>query len=138
MRFLREQRRSIAILAIASFMTASVAVPAANAKLVTTERVASADVQTQRDRITSFLKREDVRAQMQRLGVSPDEAEARVAGLSDAEVSRISGNLDTMPAGQGALGTILGVALVIFIVLLITDILGFTHVFGFTNKGSAK
>jgi hypothetical protein len=138
MRFIREQRRPIAILAIASFMMASVAVPAANAKLVTTERVASADVQTQRDRITSFLKREDVRAQMQSLGVSPEEAEARVAGLSDAEVSRISGKLDTMPAGQGALGAILGVALVVFIVLLITDILGFTHVFGFTNKGSAK
>jgi hypothetical protein len=138
MRFLREQRRPIAVLAIASFMTASVAVPAANAKLVTTERVASADVQTQRDRITSFLKRDDVRAQMQSLGVSPDEAEARVAGLSDSEVSEISGKLDTMPAGQGALGAILGAAVLIFIVLLITDILGFTHVFGFTNKGSAK
>jgi hypothetical protein len=37
----------------------------------------------------------------------------------------------SLPAGGGALGTIVGAALIIFIVLLLTDIFGFTDVFSF-------
>jgi hypothetical protein len=38
-----------------------------------------------------------------------------------------------MPAGQDALGTVVGAALVVFIVLLITDIACLTRVFDFTR-----
>ncbi len=61
-----------------------------------------------------------------------------VAALSDAEVAKLASDIKTSPAGQGAIGAIVGAALLIFIVLLITDLLGFTSVFGFTNKGSAN
>lgn len=138
MNILRHHCRPIAVLAMACFMAASLFVPAANARLVPTERTVAADTQTQREKVTAFMQREDVRAQMESLGVSPAEAEARVAALSDAEINRIAGKIDELPAGQDFLGALLGVAVVVFIVLLITDILGFTHVFGFTNKGSAN
>ena len=39
-----------------------------------------------------------------------------------------------MPAGQGAIGVIIGAALIIFLVLLITDIVGITDVFPFVKK----
>jgi len=42
--------------------------------------------------------------------------------------------MDQLPAGGDAIGTILGAALVIFIVLVITDILGFTDIFPFVKK----
>ncbi|MDP4796263.1 MAG: PA2779 family protein, partial [Rhodospirillales bacterium] len=58
--------------------------------------------------------------------------------LSDAEVSKLAGQIKSSPAGQGALGAIIGALVLIFIVLLITDLLGFTSVFGFTRKGSAN
>jgi hypothetical protein len=42
--------------------------------------------------------------------------------------------VDEMPAGQSTLGILVGAALIVFIVLLITDIAGFTDVFGFVKK----
>jgi hypothetical protein len=65
--------------------------------------------------------------------VSPQDVKARVAALSDAEVTSLAGKIDSMPAGGDALGAVLWLALVIFLVLLITDILGLTKVFPFTR-----
>jgi hypothetical protein len=38
-----------------------------------------------------------------------------------------------LPAGGSAVGAIVGAAVLIFVILLITDILGFTNVFSFVN-----
>jgi hypothetical protein len=70
------------------------------------------------------------------LGIAPQEAEARVAALSDEEVDKIAGRIDELPSGEGGLGVIVGAAVLIFIILLITDLIGLTSVFGFTKKGS--
>jgi len=40
------------------------------------------------------------------------------------------------PAGTGALGTVVGAIVLIFLVLLVTDILGFTKVFPFTRTAN--
>ena len=58
---------------------------------------------------------------------------ARAANMTDAEVMQIAGQLEQLPAGQDALGTVLGVVIVIFLVLLVTDILGLTNVFPFVR-----
>jgi hypothetical protein len=87
--------------------------------------VASAE----RERIASFLEREDVRQQLLAQGVSPTQAKARVAALTDEEARQLAGQVDSLPAG----GDILGVLLTVFLVLLITDILGFTKIFPFTR-----
>ncbi len=68
------------------------------------------------------------------LGVDPAVAVARVAGLSDAEIHDVAGRIDQLPAGQDFVGAILGTALVLFLVLLITDILGLTDVFPFVRR----
>ncbi|MBU4177473.1 MAG: PA2779 family protein, partial [Proteobacteria bacterium] len=56
-----------------------------------------------------------------------------VASLSDAELAKISQAMEQMPAGGDAVGAIVGAAVFIFVVLLITDLLGLTHVFSFVN-----
>ena len=56
-----------------------------------------------------------------RLGVDPEEAARRIASLSDEEVQQIAGRLDELPAGEGFVGVVIGAALIIFLVLLITD-----------------
>lgn len=86
--------------------------------------------QQDRARITAFIDREDVFAQLQKQGVTVGEAKARVNALTDNEAHNIAGKLDQLPAG----GDILGVLFTVFIVLLITDILGFTKVFPFTKS----
>jgi hypothetical protein len=84
----------------------------------------------ERARVSSFIDREDVRAQLQAHGVSPADVKARVAAMTDDEARQLAGQIDNLPAG----GDILGILLTIFLVLLITDILGFTKVFPFTRS----
>ena len=107
----------------------------AQAGMITTDRVVEQAVaQQDRLRILEFLDREDVRRELEALGIEPGEAAARVGSLSDAEVARISGELDQLPAGQSAAGTIVGVFLLVLIILLITDILGLTNVYPFVRS----
>lgn len=56
-----------------------------------------------------------------------------MASLSDAELAKISQALEQLPAGGDGIGAVIGAAVLIFVVLLITDILGFTHVFSFVS-----
>jgi hypothetical protein len=128
-------RRRVALaLAVVMFVLTG-PIDAARAALVTTgQAIEAGAAMGERDRVAAFLAREDVRAQMVALGVDPVEAVNRVAGLSDAEVRQIAGQLDRLPAGQSALGVVIGAALFIFIVLLITDLLGLTNVFPFVRR----
>ncbi len=90
-------------------------------------------VEAARMRLATFLERADVTKQLGTMGIRADEARARADALSDSEVLAASDRLDRMPAGGDALGAIIGAALLVFIVLLITDILGLTKVFSFTK-----
>ncbi len=120
-------------IALAMFLNLGV-LPAAQAAMVPTDQVIDqTSAANDRERVQSFLAREDVRQQMEALGVDSENAASRVAGLSDAEVQKIVNKLDEMPAGQDALGTILGVLVFILLVLLITDILCFTSFYPFTK-----
>lgn len=85
------------------------------------------------DKVTQFIAREDVVKTFEKMGVDPKMIELRVASMSDEEASTIASQIDTLPAGGDALGGIVGAAVFIFIVLLITDLLGFTKVFSFTR-----
>ena len=67
-------------------------------------------------------------------GIDMTEAKARVDNLTDSEIISLADQIETAPAGGGAIGIIVGAAVVVIIVLVITDILGFTDVFAFINK----
>ncbi|MBT9475951.1 PA2779 family protein [Polaromonas sp.] len=102
----------------------------AQASIVSTDEsmsVASADAN--RDKVTAFLAREDIRSALQAQGVSGDAATERVRAMSDSEVSQLASRVDQAPAGG-----ILGLIFTVFIVLLITDIFGLTKVFPFTRS----
>jgi hypothetical protein len=86
-----------------------------------------------KERILGLLDRSDVRAQLAALGVDSADAKARVAALTDDEAAQLASRIDQLPAGGDAFGGILGAAVLIFLVLLLTDILGFTKVFPFTK-----
>jgi hypothetical protein len=119
-------RRLIASLLIVSIAGLGLPLPV-HAGMVATDAVVSS-ASGERERIATFLEREDVRQQLQAQGVSPADVKARVAALTDEEAAQLAGRIDSLPAGG-----ILGVILLVFIVLLITDILGLTKVFPFTR-----
>ncbi|MEI7968676.1 MAG: PA2779 family protein [Betaproteobacteria bacterium] len=86
-----------------------------------------------RARVRAFLDRPELAAEFARLGVPSAEARARVDAMTDPEVQALAQRIDEAPAGADALGTIVGAAVLVFIVLLVTDILGYTRVFSFTK-----
>jgi hypothetical protein len=87
-----------------------------------------------REKVVNFLRQDGVREQMVSMGVDPSEVEARLAALSPAELSKLSDRIDAMPAGQSAIGVVVGALLIIFLVLLVTDLIGLTDVFPFVNS----
>ncbi|WP_310565215.1 PA2779 family protein [Hydrogenophaga sp.] len=103
----------------------------AQAALVTSEEalVTTPASAANRERVTAFFSRDDVRQQLQAQGVSADDAVARVQAMSDAEVAQLADRVDRAPAGGG----VVGVLFTVFLILLVTDILGFTKVFPFTR-----
>jgi hypothetical protein len=135
MRAMPRLRRRVAWMLASVMFALTGPIDAAHAALITTEQTVEAGAaQGDRQRVSVFLARDDVRAQMVALGVDPTEAAERVAGLSDAEVRQIAGQLDRLPAGQSAVGAVIGAALLIFLILLITDLLGLTDVFPFVRR----
>lgn len=134
MRAMPQARRRVALALAVVMFALTGPIDAAHAALVTTEQVIEADAaESDRERVAAFLARDEVRQQMVALGVDPVEAANRVGSLSDAEVRQIAGHLDQLPAGQSAIAAVIGAALFIFLVLLITDLLGLTDVFPFVR-----
>ena len=121
-------------LLVVVFTIFSVLLPPARAALVPTAQAVSAiNTEQTRSQLHVLIDRADVQAQLEVWGVDPQEARARVDTLSDQELKNLSARMDQMPAGEGAIGIIVGAALVVILVLIITDIMGYTNVFTFTR-----
>ena len=135
MRVFRDFRKMIALPLVALMMALSMPMGVAHAALVGTDQVIDTKSAAEaRAQVVAFLTREDVQAQAQALGVDARDAELRVAAMSDSEVQQVAARIDQMPAGQGAVGAIVGAAVLIFIILLITDLAGVTDIFPFIKK----
>ena len=114
-------------LLIGSLTLSMVVAPAtATAGVISTQQALSAEMRAAKEtQVRSSLARDDVRQAMQRLGVDPADADARIASLSDAELVRMQGELDSLPA----CGDALAVIGVVFLVLLILELVGVTNIF---------
>lgn len=104
----------------------------ANAGMISTDAALSTP---EGARVLSVLERADVLAQLRSLGVKPEDVTARVAALSNAEIAQLADQLDQLPAG-GDGGTIIGIAVLVFIILVFTDLMGWTKIFPFTKKAT--
>ena len=106
---------------------------AVQATMISTDQVATASITAKGDHdrslIVSTLSREDVKNALVLRGINPQDAQSRVAALTDDEASSLASKLDKAPAGG-----IIGAIVLIFLVLLLTDILGFTKVYPFTRS----
>ena len=88
----------------------------ASAGLIGTDQVVSAvHAAAARDRVVSLIERADVARQLQAHGLTPENAKARVGALTDAEVSTLAAQLDSLPAGANSTGTIMVILAIILI-----------------------
>lgn len=104
--------------------------PAYASMVGTTTVLQQAQHQFDREELLGMFDREAVVTQLAELGVDPLAAKARVAALTDEEIRQLNQHLADMPAG----GDILGVALLVFIIFIITDMLGATDIFPFVHS----
>lgn len=124
--------RSIASLVATALIGVTMPFAPAHAGVIGTEDVVAAEaLRIDRDGLRGILDREDVRAQLQTMGVDPAAAQARVDTMTDDEIAQVRGHLKDLPAGGS---DVLGTLFLVFIILLVTDILGLTKVFPFTRS----
>ena len=76
-------------------------------------------------RVSRALATTQAREQLQALGVGHAEVEARLARLTDSELSTLADRIDQAPAGAG----VLEVVGIVFVVLLILEAVGVIDVF---------
>ena len=85
----------------------------------------SAQRDTDLARVNRVLATAEARDQLQALGVDQAQVEARLAGLTDSELSTLADKLESAPAG----GDVLAVIGVVFVVLLILEAVGVIDIF---------
>jgi len=89
--------------------------PAMAGMIGTDEALTATSAQTSRAAVLAALSRADVATQLQSQGVDPSAAKARVASMTDQEVTALAGQIDSLPAGANSNGW---VAVVIIAVIV--------------------
>ncbi|MEX0942659.1 MAG: PA2779 family protein [Pseudomonadales bacterium] len=118
-------KKSLLVLAVATFLSLVVQAPAVAAMISTPQLAAEAKTEMTRAEITILLEREDIAAKLQDLGVDQSEVQDRINGMTDTELTELQTGLDSLPAG----GDALGIVLTLLLIFLILDIAGVTDIF---------
>lgn len=134
MRGLNGMRRFVAI-CLALLLAGMHLSPAYAGMMGTAQAIQSEQTGYERQELLRQLDRQDVRDQLAALGVSPEEAQSRVAMLTDEQVQELNRRIAQLPAGSGV-ESILVILLIIFLVFVITDAVGATDIFPFINPPS--
>jgi hypothetical protein len=102
-------------------LAAAMVMPRANAGMIASDAV-QAPVQDERGRVKAMLAaRPEVAKELQKLGITSENAAARVDAMTDEEVRVLASRLDALPAG-GAISNE-QLLLIIIIVLLVVIII---------------
>jgi hypothetical protein len=122
---IHSMKRFFSAMLIMSLVGVTTPMPAF-AAMIGTERVIATEQNREHiDRVAAFLARDDVAQELQKYGVEPADAQARVEAMTPQELTQLSAEIDQLPAGSGALA-IVGV---VFVVLLILELVGVTNIF---------
>src|SRR5512134_931933 len=74
--------------------------------------------------IQKALETAVVKQRLRDLGLSPEEALARVDSLSDQQVHQFAGNLDSLQTGADSVGALIFLVLVAILVVVILEVTG--------------
>lgn len=90
----------------------------AQAGMIGTDQVvASAQDQVNRDKVLAFVSRGEVVKQFEALGLSASTAQDRVGAMTQEEVNRIAGKIDSLPVGASDSGWWIAAVVIIGIVI---------------------
>ena len=135
MKFIRKRVSFVSLfMAVVTLLIAVPYQPLLAAMVPTDATIYDNKAEEARDYLKSLISRNDIRKSLLDKGIDPNEVKMRVESLSDSEAIAVADQIEQLPAGGGAIGIIIGAALIVFLVLLATDILGYTDVFPFVRK----
>lgn len=135
MKFIRKKISFISLFMATIMLLIAVPYQPLLAAMIPTEAtIDQIKAQDARDHLKALISRNEIKKSLMFKGIDPDEAKARIDSLSDSEAIAAAEKIKQLPAGGDALGALIGAALIVFLVLLITDILGFTDVFPFVKS----
>jgi hypothetical protein len=109
-------------LILVAFIYVSVSSPAYSTLITSDELLSDYQAAEIRSELLTLLDRDDVQEMLIKGGVDPNHAKLRVQSMTDMEVAKLNHEMEKLPVGQG----ILEVALIILLILVLTEILGFT------------
>ena len=75
------------------------------------------------------VDKSSVRDKLIGLGVAPEVADTRLAAMTQTEINYLNKHIDELPAGEG----VLGLAVFVFVVFIITDAVCVTDIYSFVN-----
>ena len=134
MDMIRNKVRFVSILMASMMFLISVPYQSLFAAMISTDiTVESTRAQKSREDLKKLIARENVENYLIAQGIDPVEVKSRIDSLTDAEAIALADQFEELPAGSGAVGVIVGAALIVFLVLLVTDILGYTDIFPFVK-----
>lgn len=110
---------SSALLGLGSPAVVEAGIISTSAAIDALQRAADADT------VSAALARADVRDKLTALGVDPAQVDARVAAMTDAELRSLARQIESAPAGAGAI-EVIGI---VFLVLLILEAVGVIDIF---------
>lgn len=99
------------------------------AMVSTTELIHSEGVSYSKQDLQAALASEDLKQQLEDLGVDASELNDRIASLTAEEVQQLNAELADQPAGAG----VIGILLTVLLIFLITDMLCATNIYNFVN-----
>ena len=116
---------------VLSFLLLCVSIGQAQAAIISNGQVIH-QIQQANDKtaLLQTIKSVDVQEQLLSMGVTTADIESRVNQMTQEEISQLNQQIDQLPAGGG----VLGVALVVFIVFVVTDVIGATDIFPFIHS----
>ena len=92
----------------------------AHAGMIPTSEAVADLVRTQNlAKVDSFLQRREVQNELIKRGVTPEEARQRIAALSNFELQKIAGNIDTAPVGADPVVVISLTTLLLIIIIIL-------------------
>ena len=128
-------KNSIKLLSGGVLMASMLVCSTAHAAYVpSTQAFESEQTMQYRTDIENMLDKQAFQDALTKQGVSAEEVKERLAMLSPSQIEQLKTELDTVPAGEGAVGAIIGAALLVFIILLITDLVGATDAYDFDDR----
>ena len=102
---------------VAAFgVAAALLVPHAHAGMIGTD---TAQAQDERARVKAMLERPELAKGLEKMGIVPQDAAARVDAMSDNEVLQLAGRLDAALAGGAVSNETLLIIIVLVLLLII-------------------